>query len=533
MITQGYTSDEKTIVKNVISKYSNAGLFIIEPGDPLLVSFYDIQLKLAGLTPGNTPQFTQCWQQAKRLKLSAGRLSDAGNGSAQPVYSIVRLDSTDGRNYRANAIGSLPVSATNVTQTLGLFDGEAANVGPVNYNQAYVYAADCALSADGVYPGSQIAADYPVTVIYTFAQTIGNQTVYGAEIITSQSYPKNIYNESPRSLINPNEIKICLTRDEADCDYRNNYDGSVRVPIKGNITYLGQIELNGGQPVKASNTIYLIRTRAGGDPVTPFGNYNIFNSANTRIIGDYISWDLDWLRFNQVDFDSGEWIYYVFKVILNVDGKSIATFITNAPKSLEPDQRFLNTELLKPMRIVYGCLAENTRILMQSGGEKLISDLAIDECVLSRNNISLRIEAITNGLERNFIEITTQNSKGKIRTITTSLGHPFITSAGVVIARELNHSSKLITLEGECEIISIEQQQGELKVYNLQLTAEAPVDKGLYDDNTLYANGILVGDLQMQRIYEDEYYQRPVNILSKLPKEWHQDYQNHLNAAGK
>jgi hypothetical protein len=37
----------------------------------------------------------------------------------------------------------------------------------------------------------------------------------------------------------------------------------------------------------------------------------------------------------------------------------------------------------------------------------------------------------------------------------------------------------------------------------------------------------------MQRIYEDEYYQRPANILSKLPKEWHQDYQNHLNAAGK
>ncbi|MNI45167.1 Hom-end-associated Hint [compost metagenome] len=185
------------------------------------------------------------------------------------------------------------------------------------------------------------------------------------------------------------------------------------------------------------------------------------------------------------------------------------------------------------MRIVYGCLAENTRILMQDGGEKSISDLAIGEYVLSRNNIPLRIEAITNGLERNFIEITTQNSKGKIRTITSSLGHPFITSAGVVIARELNHTSKLITLEGEYEIISIEQQQGELKVYNLQLTAEAPVDKGLYDDNTLYANGILVGDLQMQRIYEDEYYQRPVNILSKLPKEWHQDYQNHLNAAGK
>ncbi|MGO2569854.1 MAG: hypothetical protein ACTH9E_16570, partial [Serratia proteamaculans] len=77
------------------------------------------------------------------------------------------------------------------------------------------------------------------------------------------------------------------------------------------------------------------------------------------------------------------------------------------------------------------------------------------------------------------------------------------------------------------------QQQGNLKVYNLQLSAEPSADNALYDDNTLYANGILVGDIQMQRIYEDEYYQRPANILNKLPKEWHQDYQNHLNSAGK
>lgn len=533
MITQGYTSDEKTIVKSVISKYSNAGLFIIQPGDPLLVSFYDIQLKLAGLASGNTPQFTQCWQQAKRLKRSTGRLSEASDGAAQPVYSIVRLDSTDGRNYRADAIGSLPVSAANVTQTLGLFDAEATNVGAVNYNQAYVYAADCTLSANGVYPGSQIAADYPVTVIYTFAQTINNNTLYGAEIITSQSYPKDIYNESPRSINNPNEIKICLTRDEGDCDYRNTYDGSVRVPIKGNITYLGQIELSGGRPVNASNSIYLIRTRAGGDPVTPFGDYNIFNSPNTRINGNNIAWDLDWLRFNQVDFESGEWVYYVFKVIINVDGKSIVSFITNAPKNLEPDQRFLNTVQLKPMRIVYGCLAGDTKILMQDGSEKPISAISIGEIVLSRNNQPLRVEAVTSGQEHHYIEFTLSNDKGKITNITASRGHPFITSSGVVIARELNHSTKLITLDGESEIISMVQQQGNLKVYNLQLSAEPSADNGLYDDNTLYANGILVGDIQMQRIYEDEYYQRPANILNKLPKEWHQDYQNHLNSAGK
>ncbi|WP_461211632.1 hypothetical protein, partial [Desulfocurvus sp. DL9XJH121] len=83
-------------------------------------------------------------------------------------------------------------------------------------------------------------------------------------------------------------------------------DGTVKVPIKGNITYFGNIDLSNGKPVNASNTIYLIRTRAGGDPITPYGGYNIFNSSATRISGNNITWDLDWLKFNRVDFESGE-----------------------------------------------------------------------------------------------------------------------------------------------------------------------------------------------------------------------------------
>lgn len=535
MITQDYTSDEKTIVKAVINRYSNTGIFIIEPGNPLLVYFYDIQLRLAGITPGVSPQFTQRWQQSKQSKGTAGRLSEAGNGDAQPVYSIVRLDSLDGRSYRADAIGSLPVSATNVTQTLGLFDTEATNVGQVTSNKAYIYTADCAITANGDYPQSQLTDDFPVTVIYTFAQTIDQSTFYGAEIITTQSYPKSIYNDSPRSLYNQDAIKICLTRDAADCDYRYTYDGdgTVRVPIKGNITYYGKIDIVDGRPVNAKNIIYLIRTRAGGDPVTPYDDLNIFNSPNTKINDDTLSWDLNWLKFKQVDFESGEWVYYVFRVNLNVEGRNIVAFITNAPKNIEPDQRFLNTAPLKPMCIVYGCLGENTKILMQDGNEKTIANISTGEYIRTRNGRTLRVDAITTGYECHYVEITVQDTNNKTRTIIASLGHPFITSSGVVLTRELCQTSKLLTLDGEAEIISMVQKDGNIKVYNLQLPIDTPANTAPYDNNTFYANGILVGDNLMQRVYEDEYHQRPVNILSKLPQEWHQDYHNHLNLAGK
>jgi hypothetical protein len=528
MTTQNYTADEKSVVKNVINNYGNKGVFIIDPGNTLLVNFYDIQLKLSGLAYANSRQFSQCWENAKKLKGSTGQLSQAANDSVTPVYSIVRVDSTDGKNYRADAVGSLPVSANNVTQTLGLFDGDATNVGPVKYTQNYVNAADCVIGAEGVYPDSDKKADFPVTVIYTFAQTINNMTVYGAEIITTQNYPQEIYNESPQTIHNPNEIKICLTRVEADCDYSQPYEGGgiVSVPVKGYITYGGNIDVSGGKPVNGMSSIYLIRTRAGGNPITPYPGFDFFDPKNSTIAGNNIKWDLNWLKFNKVDFDSGEMVYYVFKLILSVSGKSIAAFITNAPKDIVPGQQLLNTVTIKPMKIVYGCLHENTQITMTDGSEKIISAMRMGDRVKTVNNGELTVENVTTGQEQHCIKIITQAADNNILSVVASPGHPFITSSGVIIARELKSGDKLLTLKGESIVIDIQPQPDEATVFNLQLSGEKR------DENMLYANNILVGDIQMQRFYEDEYYRRPENILSQLPEEWHEDYQNHLNVMG-
>ncbi|WJV64571.1 hypothetical protein PCO87_11445 [Pectobacteriaceae bacterium C52] len=533
MNTQSYSSEEKDVIKQVVSKYANIGIFIIQPNDPLLVRFYDIQLKLAGITKNNYPQFTQCWSKEKRLKRNSGSLSLASNSSAYPVYSIVGLDSKDGYAYLTSAIGSLPVSATNVTQTLGIFDGEANNVGTVQYSKTYVYTADCVVQANGTFSKSLKTSDYMVIVIYTFAQTIGHTTVFGAEILVTQSYPKEITNDSPTDINHNSEIKICLTRNETDCDYRHNYNNVVSVPIKGNISYFGNIDLSGGKPVSANNSIYLIRKRAGGDPITPVGDNSIFNSPNTRISGNTLSWDLDWLQFKKVDFESGEEVYYVFRVNLNVEGKSVVSFITNAPKSIEPEQRFLNTKKIKPMRIVYGCLGKDTRITMQDGNEKTIDNIIAGEFVRSQNGKILRVEDVVTGKEHQYAEITLQRTKNTKKKLICSLGHPICTSFGVVLARELSLSSELITQDGKCHIESIKQKEGEIAVYNLQLSVDDPTDDGLYGNNTLYANGVSVGDSLMQSAYEDEYYRRPVNVLSRLPAEWHQDYQNYIDSVGK
>lgn len=533
MATQDYSPEERNTTNDVINLYANTGVFLIDPNNALLKDFYDIQLKLAGIGSVTYPAFVQQWNNAKQLKSMTGSLDQAMNGLIQPVHSIVGLDSTDGLFYTANALGSLPVSASNVTQTLGLFDGQANNVGTVNFSKNYGQAANCAIQANGNFPSSIINNNYPVTIIYTFAQTINQQTVYGAEIVTTQSYPKNIQNDSPTDLNQNDEIKICLTRDAADCDYRHNYDGTVSVPIKGSIIYYGNIDLVNGQPVKTDSSIYLIRVSAGGDPIIPAGNFDFFKDPNTHINGDTLSWDLNWLNFSQVDFSSGDMVYYVFKVSLNVGGKSVVSFITNAPNTIVPGQRFLNTVTIKPMQILYGCLGKDTRILMRDNSEKIISTIKTGEWVHSQDGRMLRVEDVIAGKEKSYLEIKVKDIKRKEKTIITSLGHPFCTPEGVVLARELTTSSKLITLNGECSIDTIVQKTGEIKVYNLHLSTDDLTSEQLKGKSTMYANGVLVGDSVMQRTYEDAYNQRPVNILKTLPKEWHVDYKNHIKLMGK
>ena len=519
---------ENNIISSVINKYANTGVFIINTNDPLLVKFYDIQLALAGISLVRYPNFSQLWVNNKLARHAVSSLAMGDSDSAQQVHSIVSLDSTDGQTFSANAIGSLPVSAVNITQTLGIFDESGSPTGTVQCKKNYIYTANCPIQADGTFPASLKQTRYPVNIIYTFAQTVNNQTVYGAEIVTTQSYPKLIQNDSPADLNKNNLIKICLARKENDCDYFNSFDGNVTVPIKGSVTYFGNIDLNNGKPINAYNSIYLVRERQGGDPITPASNFNFFDDAKTRINGNVLSWDLDWLKFKRPDFESGERVYYIFKVTLQIEGASVASFITNAPGQFDPEQRFLNTNTLKPMQITYGCLGKGTPILMQDGKEKAIDDILIGEWVQSQDGRALRVEDVITGAEQNYLEIEVRNSCGQLKTLITSLGHPFCTTTGVKLASELTLTSRLLTTESDCGINRINKQHGEIEVYNLHLSTDDPIKDLTESNSTMYAAGVLVGDSTMQYHYEEAYHHRSVNILNQLPEEWRQDYQNHI-----
>jgi hypothetical protein len=526
-MTTSLSYDDQEIVKQVIDKYANTGIFLIHAEDKLLTEFYAIQISLAGISEKNAPQLMKLWHETKQSQVTRGSLKQAFTENAKPVHSITSLASQDGSNFSAEAIGSLPVSATNVTQTLGFFDGQGSPAGKVALNQNFVKTSNCSIQASGQYSENLEKTDFPVNIIYTFAQTINGTTLYGAQIVSSQSYPKSIINIAPTDVNGNQEIKVCLTRNTGDCDYIHDYGGELKLPIQGSITYFENIDVQANQPVNASNSIYIIREREGGDPVTPRNGFNLFTQPNTHIDGDTLSWNLDWLPFNPPDFNSGEMVYYVFEVTLQIQGRPVVSYISNAPKSLVPGQQVLNTYPIKPMQIVYGCLGEKTLILMADGKERVISDIQEGDWVCSQDKRKLRVEQVIKGFEDNALILHIAIKGQKDHTLVTSPGHPFVTSEGVVTAQELTLESRLVCQSGEANIKAINTVDGKTTVFNLHLSTDNTREL-TKDNRTMYANGVLVGDSVMQRHYEDEFQLRPENLLAQLPKEWHQDLKYYL-----
>ncbi|MEO1030966.1 MAG: Hint domain-containing protein [Bacteroidota bacterium] len=182
--------------------------------------------------------------------------------------------------------------------------------------------------------------------------------------------------------------------------------------------------------------------------------------------------------------------------------------------------------------VVQGCLAQGTEITLPDNSTKLVElfDGEGAETVLSGTGDSNTVSATTVGVE--FIpmyKITTKNGK----SVMMSSKHAVPTSEGVVLARYLKVGDVLTTLvdgaNTPSEIASIENVEYLENVYNLITGTE---EEGEAGTTTMYANGILVGDLRMQVYHTDK--KREIITLEELlldvDEAWHEDVTNWYNS---
>ncbi len=530
---------EKEDIRYLVQKAGNGSPMLLDLSDERQERFLHKQLELAGIQPGRNPQLFKTIADAKVRHARHGVPRSEYvqiNGASQltAVNVISQIDTTDGQNYVAAAISSIPGNAYNVTVTLGIYDGDLNPLGDVAEIRQYT-GVTMDLQATGKFSTPMPSEGRSVMSILTYQYSNDQGTYHGTMPVETYSFPKLISNISPSDINKRNHIKVCLTRHDGDCDYwdhESSWKGIVKIPVKGSVEYYSDIDpiqfRPNGTPINASCTIQVVKQVQPGSPITPPPDFSFFKDPKTTVSGPLLSWDLGWLTFDKPNFNAGDLVYYIFNVNIQTGGKNVAAFITNAPPSVAPGQNPFNTCKIPSMEVVYGCLVEGTRIRMADQSLKAIESIMVGEQVASDALGScLTVENTVIGVEDKPI-LRVADSAGHVLLLTE--GHPVITAQGVRLARELTEGDQLLTETGESRITGIQEELYTGQVYNLHLSA-ADASIILTDDNrTHYANGIMVGDGRMQRIYGEKakQYQDKNDVLAELPKQWHQDYLNWL-----
>lgn len=145
------------------------------------------------------------------------------------------------------------------------------------------------------------------------------------------------------------------------------------------------------------------------------------------------------------------------------------------------------------LNIVWGCLAEGTRVLMKDKSSRPVEQIREGDVVCTDSKGGLAsVDKVIAGSEDTMLSI--QTTAGNLLTCTKN--HPVITEHGPVKAEALTGADSLTGCDGESlKICGIWEAPGG-RVYNLCLQ---PIGQA-YDEKgtTMFGEGILVGDNNMQ-----------------------------------
>jgi len=300
-----------------------------------------------------------------------------------------------------------------------------------------------------------------------------------------------------------NVIKVCVWRVASDCTM--SFDRQTMVfPIDGGaeVTEAG---VTFDPAFDASSSALIQRNEAGGgggcymfdvqrDPST---GLNIAYQDNDRSL----TWAIDNIQmYNPDGCLSGQHdVNFYFQLTIKTQGSptsGLMNIYVATPHYLSdpPDV------LLPPMLVNWGCLAAGSMVLLEDGSEVAIEDLAAGDRVAagpSRKRI-LTVEELTTGFEPHPLVVLTTESGLELKL---TRDHPVPAEGAIYLARDLQPGMVLDGDAGGDRIAAIDTGDSHVPVYNLKLGNTEPPIGETEAEMTFVANGITVGDYNMQGRY--------------------------------
>lgn len=468
-----------------------------------------------------------------------------------PINLISSFGQTYAGIYAATAFSSIPGTlqdpSTVAVNTLGFYDQNDNLIGQVSSTEQY---------AAGFDLNNTVTATIPpgVTTLYA-AGTYHYVDSHG----NSQSGPLNatltlsalgnnlaadvgtytMVNQQPTDVKGDGIIKVCIIRQDADCDYvyqTVNGQFVVQFPIQATFTIPEPLQSLTNQQNGGSIEITVTQPNAnqGGGCTLP-SNFNFYDPTKVTISGNTMTWLFNPGPFSNPTgqttpcFPSNSTVTYKLQiqVLATHPGTGGTDYFWGSIISRDnPPPPPPGGTYILPMVVAYGCVAEGTLVTMADGTRRKIESVGVNDRIISQTGgHPLTVGSFTRGVEpKPMYRLTTANGHSVLLTET----HPVMTTGGMKMVRSVKTGDEVLTEDGPSAVQNIVQESFQGSVWNLNVGATDARVGSSNVETTFFANGILVGDGHMQKEIELAERSRPRDILKTLPKEWRQDYLNAL-----
>jgi hypothetical protein len=512
-------------------------------------------LKKAGRTPQNAPQlFATIAHQRARHKQNppaSDALVDAPAPGDQRLTINMIVDLGPVANtpltYTTTGLSTVPGGTMSTLAMVQLFDAsQNTPIGSGGSDQQFgegtnltamqTSAAAQAVPNLGAYLQVSYQANVTSDPVTVTVQTASDGIPVAPPTVMA---PIHVYKGVP-----PNPfIKVCLSRSDADpnCDYGPfqfppTGNPIVQLPVSGSISYNANVDTTR----TISGLLYIWAKDGGGGcklNLSPSQFANAFKPNGKQLTWAFNNANFGLLNYNPC-WQSGQLYGMMFDVFVPLVGTVPFQefFITTVPGPSLP-----NATRIDPLKFTFGCFAAGTRVLMADGSTKAIEHVKIGDAVIAdASGRRLTVRDTTEGTEFPPMVIITDAAG---HTLSITEGHAVVIRDGsrtrVVLAKELKLGDVVFTSDMALEngrprnfkpsrIVKIDRQKDDGHVYNLYLGIRENGERFDTSDTTLIAGGILTGDNAMQEFYGADFNFKPKNVKDRLSREWHRDYENHL-----
>jgi hypothetical protein len=353
----------------------------------------------------------------------------------------------------------------------------------------------------------------------------------------------------PADLNADNKISVCLDRTwTGDCDINNTNVGTdpprpLKLPLKGSVTItnatfdfatIGHYQTD--RPDPFSHIFVTLDTNGGGCAVPPTNNSftiaDFWKQVSPGINGSTLSWDLStdeakWAAFSgdcRLVQDRIELTMQLRLPFQSADNSgTIPLDITTVGNPAPP-----NFKIPFPIQVTNSCLAEGTTIATSAGGKAKIEDVHIGDQLANPYATSLTVTDTAVGIERQpMVRIA---DKLGHELLMTEMHPLYVVDRGMVPAKHLKVGDRVTTQDGPSELVRVTRESYPGKVYNLKVGNAQEANALGVDQTTVFANGFLVGDGQIQNKYE--FMDAAPAHSTRISSRWKTDYLTSMARAG-